>query len=211
MELGPSTSYHSKSQPKRSHDDPKTIQFHVFQPPFYSNFGNISQPGRKFSRSGPKIDPGPFLEQSRASKRAPEFRGQKIKRSHGGPFLAFQLLGNFGSSACCTTRQFWHGPRPNPAWIAEQEYHERLVRNHHWSSVINIGRQKSTLFVRNQHWSRNTRTPCRSPEPPEPHNPRERAWILSGMLGSPEIPGYLPVGGNLDDLGAQSYILQTVD
>ena len=31
MELGASTSYHSKSQPKRSHDDPKTIQFHVFQ------------------------------------------------------------------------------------------------------------------------------------------------------------------------------------
>ena len=46
---------------------------------------------------GPKIDPRPFPEQFRAAKRAPEFSGQKIKRSHDGSILAFQLLGNFGN------------------------------------------------------------------------------------------------------------------
>ena len=46
MELGASTSYHSKSQPKRSHDDPKTIQFHVFQPKFrhfFKHFWTLSE------------------------------------------------------------------------------------------------------------------------------------------------------------------------
>ena len=157
--------------------EPRRPQNHPIPcfPDHILNFGNISGPCRFCSKMGPKIGPRPFPEQFRAAKRAPEFRGQKIKRSHGGPFLAFQLLGNFGSSACCTTRQFWHGPRPNPAWIAEQEYHERLVRNHHWSSVINIGRQKSTLFVRNQHWSSEINIGPRTPEPPEPQKPGTQA------------------------------------
>ena len=97
MELGASTSYHSKSQPKWSHDDPKTIQFHVFQPHCFINFDSISQPGRKFSRSGPKIEPRPFPEQFRASKKTAECRRQQIKRSHDGPISAFQLRCYFGN------------------------------------------------------------------------------------------------------------------
>ena len=160
MELGVSTSYHSKSQPKRSHDDPKHAEFHVFQPPFYSNFGNISQPGQIFSKMDPKIGPRPFPEQFRASKRAPEFRGQKIKRSHGRPVLAFQLLGNFGSSACCTTRQFLYGPWPDPAWIAEQECSAKTcqesssgMRIGRQKIEMNTGHQKSTLVVKDAQWS----------------------------------------------------------
>ena len=107
------------------------------------------------------------------------------------PSNFWAILAIFALSACCTTRQFLYGPRPNLAWIAEQEYHERLVRNHHWSSVNNIGRQKSTLFVKNQHRSRNTRTPepwnPRIPEPqnpgtPEPQNPR--TWEAHGLVSA---------------------------
>ena len=42
MELGPGTSYHSKSQPKRSHGDPKQAQFHVFQTHFWQHLANVS-------------------------------------------------------------------------------------------------------------------------------------------------------------------------
>ena len=49
MELGPGTSYHSKSQPKRSHDDPKQAQFHVFQSYFWQRlaaFFPVSAPAQ---------------------------------------------------------------------------------------------------------------------------------------------------------------------
>ena len=57
-------------------------------------FGNISQPSQNSSRSVPQIDHRPFSDQFRASKNAAECRDQQIKRSHDGPFLAFQLVGN---------------------------------------------------------------------------------------------------------------------
>ena len=78
--------------------EPRRPQHHpipCFQPPCFVKFGNFSQPGQKFSKSGPKIGPRPFSKQFRAAKRAAECRCQQIKRSYDGPILAFQLRGNF--------------------------------------------------------------------------------------------------------------------
>ena len=81
----------AQTEPRR----PKNHPIPCFPTQGLDIFYNISGLCRKFSKMGPKIGPRPFPEQFRAAKRAPEFRGQKIKRSHDRPILAFQLRGNF--------------------------------------------------------------------------------------------------------------------
>ena len=99
-----------------------------------------------FSKMGPKIGPRPFPEQFRASKRAPEISGQKIKRSHGGLFwpsnfwaiLAVPRVVPLGNS----------GTVPGQLLLGMQSRNTTKC-----SSEIIIGPQQSTLVVRNQHWS----------------------------------------------------------
>ena len=93
MELGASTSYHSKSQPKRSHDDPKTIQFHVFQTRFLATLATFLDLVGNFPKWVPKSVPGHFRSSFAHRK---ELRNSGVKKSNGATMRTCFGLPTFG-------------------------------------------------------------------------------------------------------------------